>query len=176
MHTKASVTPLSTLANKSVKNFFIEQSPSALQGRGCACAVVSDCPHRARARILKEGEVLFSEGDYSRAVYFVSSGSFDVIKNGTVVGKCEVDSVVGEMGALFGRPRHATVVAAEDSEVFVFKDFGEKLGSTQQRYAVRALQEMALRGELRNTKRDFLKSSTLFKDASEELLSMIVAG
>ena len=29
-------------------------------------------------------------------------------------------------------PRHATVVALEDSEVFEFKDFGEKLGSTQQ--------------------------------------------
>jgi len=176
MHTKASVTPLSTLANKSVKNFFIEQSPSALQGRGCACAVVSDCPHRARARILKEGEVLFSEGDYSRAVYFVSSGSFEVIKNNTVVGKCEVDSVVGEMGALFGRPRHATVVAAEDSEVFEFKDFGEKLGSTQQRYALKGLQEIALKRHLVDTTREFLKTSILFRNADDELLDTIAAG
>jgi len=125
---------------------------------------------------MKAGEVLFYEGELSRAVYFVTSGSFYVKRQGRTVATLGTQSVVGEMGALFERPRHDTVVAAQDSEVFEFKDFGEKLGSTQQRYAVTALQEMALKGELRDATRDFLKNSTLFRDASEELLSIIVAG
>jgi len=176
MHKEACVTPLSKLTTKSMKSFFTEESPSALEGRGCACAVVSNCPHKARARSVQQGEVLFSEGDYSRAVYFVSNGSFDVIKNGTCVAKLEQNSVVGEMGALFNRPRNATVIASEDAEIFEFRDFGEKLGSTQQRYALKGLQEIALKRHLQDTTREFLKNSLLFRDASEELLNMMAAG
>jgi CRP-like cAMP-binding protein len=176
IHSEAKVTPLSDLTTKSVKSFFLEESPSALMGRGCACAEAKTCPHRARARTLKEGEVLFSEGDYSRAVYFVSNGSFNIIKNGNVVGSCENSSVIGEMGALFNRPRYATVIAAEDSEIYEFKDFGEKLGSTQQRYALKGLQEIALKRHLVDTTRDTLKNTPLFREASNELLNTIAAG
>jgi len=175
-HASAHVRPLSEMTQKSVKSLFLEESPSALQGRGCACAVVSNCPHRARARAVKEGELLFSEGDLSRAVYFVSSGSFNCFKHGTCVAKLEADSVIGEMGALFHRPRRATVIAAEDSEVFEFKDFGEKLGSTQQRYALKGLQELALKKHLAYTTHEFLRNSSLFREASDELLHTIVAG
>lgn len=115
-------------------------------------------------------------GEMSRAVYYITKGSFEVKRQGATVAVLTSQSVVGEMGALFDRPRPATVVASENSEVFEFKDFGEKIGSTQQRYAITALQEMALKGELRDATRDFLKRSTLFRDASEELLSIIVAG
>jgi len=175
-HVDAVVRPLSELTpQKSVKNFFTEESPSALQGRGCACAVVSHCPHRAKARNVLEGEVLFNEGDQSRAIYFVSRGCFNVFKNGGCIGKVESDSVLGETGALFGQARQATVIAAEDSEVFEFKDFGEKLGSTQQRYALKGLQEIALKRLLANTTRDFLKRSPIFRDASDKLLDTIIA-
>lgn len=172
----AKVEPLSEFTEKSVKAFFTEESPGRIKGNSCACAVAARCPHRAVARSVAKGEVLFYEGSTDRAVYFVTQGCFKVKKQGATIATVGPQSVVGEMGALFERPRHATVVAAEDSEVFEFKDFGEKLGSTQQRYAVRALQEMALKGELKETKRDFLRRSTLFRDASEDLLSMIVAG
>jgi len=175
-HAQAQVTPLSELTAKSVKSFFLEQSPAALRGSGCACACASYCPHKAKARTISAGEVLFSEGDNSRAVYFVSNGSFDVMKNGKCIAKLESDSVVGEMGALFGRPRRSTIVAAEASEVFEFKDFGEKLGSTQQRYALKGLQEIALKRHLADTTREFLRNATLFRDASDELLNTIVAG
>eukprot|EP00928_Gymnodinium_smaydae_P053730 TRINITY_DN37656_c0_g1_i1.p1 TRINITY_DN37656_c0_g1~~TRINITY_DN37656_c0_g1_i1.p1 ORF type:complete len:666 (+),score=95.08 TRINITY_DN37656_c0_g1_i1:61-1998(+) len=175
-HANAQVVPLSDLTLKTVKKFFTDESPSALMGRGCACAVASDCPHRARARTVKKGEVLFSQGDTSRAVYFVSNGSFDVIKNGVIVNKIESDTVLGEMGALFNRPRKATVIAAEDTEVFEFKDFGKKLGSTQQRYALKGLQEIALKRHLADTTREFLRNSSLFREASDELLDLIVGG
>ena len=45
-----------------------------------------------------------------------------------------------------------------------------------QRYALKVLQERALKDELTMTTREFLKSSTLFRDASEELLSTIIVG
>jgi len=175
-HADAQVEPLSDFTERSVKSLFLEESPSKMKGSTCACAVAAHCPHRAMARTLQEGEVLFHEGEMSRAVYYITKGSFEVKRQGATVAVLTSQSVVGEMGALFDRPRPATVVASENSEVFEFKDFGEKIGSTQQRYAITALQEMALKGELRDATRDFLKRSTLFRDASEELLSIIVAG
>jgi len=135
------------------------------------------CSHRATARAIEKGEVLFREGDRSRAVYFIARGSFTVVRRGKQVATLGPESVVGEMGALFDRPRVATVIAAEDSEVMEFKDFGEKLGSTQQRYALRSLQEIAVKSLWRDTTRDFLRTaSPLFRDASEDLLDLIISG
>mmetsp|Transcript_86252 Transcript_86252/g.142826 ORF Transcript_86252/g.142826 Transcript_86252/m.142826 type:complete len:633 (+) Transcript_86252:15-1913(+) len=176
MHRDAQVTPLSELTSKSLRTFFTEESPSVLEGRGCACAVVSNCPHRPLARTVKQGEVLFSEGDRSRAVYFISTGSFNVFQNGACIARLESDSIVGELGALFNQPRRATVIAAEDSKIFEFKDFGQKLGSTQQRYALKGVQEIALKKKMANTTREFLKKSALFTDASDRLLNTIAAG
>jgi len=176
MHATHEVEQLSEFTEHSIKSFFTKDSPAKIAGHSCACAVAAHCPHRAVAKRVKGGDVLFHEGEQSRAVYFVTSGSFAVRKGGQRIATLGSQSVLGEMGALFERPRHATVVALEDSEVFEFKDFGEKLGSTQQRYALKVLQELALKDELMMTTREFLKSSTLFRDASEELLSTIVAG
>eukprot|EP00929_Paragymnodinium_shiwhaense_P068461 TRINITY_DN34436_c0_g1_i1.p1 TRINITY_DN34436_c0_g1~~TRINITY_DN34436_c0_g1_i1.p1 ORF type:complete len:712 (-),score=138.02 TRINITY_DN34436_c0_g1_i1:480-2615(-) len=175
-HANAQVEPLSEFTDRSVKSFFLEESPSLLQGRGCDChAVAAQCCHRAFARTLTQGEVLFKEGEHSRAVYYITNGSFDVIKDGRKVGSLASESVVGEMGALFDRPRVATVVAATDAEVFEFKDFGEKLGSTQQRYALKGLQETALNRMRRDTLHAFLRESPLFREASEELLDTVLA-
>lgn len=176
-HKNAVVEPLSEFTEHSVRKFFLETSPAAIHGSTCACATAAECPHRAVARTMKKGEVLFYEGTTdSRAVYFVTRGSFQAKKQGTPFATMGPQTVIGEHSALFDRPRYATVVAAEDSEVFEFKSFGEKIGSTQQRYAVRTLQETALQDERKQVTRDFLKSSTLFSDASEELLNMIIGG
>jgi len=176
VHRDAQVEPLSDFKERSVKSFFLDASPSTLSGQPCACAVPAQCCHRAFARSINAGEVLFHEGDRSRAVYFITAGSFNVMRKGSLIGTLGSDSVVGEMGALFDRPRGATVVAAENAEVFEFKDFGEKLGSTQQRYALAGIQETALKGLQHDRTRDFLKKTTLFGEASEDLLNMIVAG
>jgi len=170
------VEQLSEFTERHIQAFFTKDSPAKIAGHSCACAVAAHCPHRAVAKTVRGGEVLFHEGEQSRAVYFVTSGAFAVKKAGQRIATLGPQAVLGEMGALFERPRHATVVALEDSEVFEFKDFGEKLGSTQQRYALKVLQERALKDELTMTTREFLKSSTLFRDASEELLSTIIVG
>jgi serine/threonine protein kinase len=177
MHADAQVLALAELKGaSSVQSLFVEDGPSSSATCDSGCAIVSDGPRRGRKRTLEKGEILFSEGDCSRAVYFVSNGSFNVSRNGTIVSKVQSDSVLGEVGALFNRPRNATVVAAEDAEIFELEDFGETLGSTQQRYASRGLQEIALKHHLDETTRDFLKSSLFFRNASDELLNMIVAG
>lgn len=175
-HANAQVKPLSELTERSVKSLFFDESPSALEGRDCASAVSSSSSRRASTRTIKAGEVLFHEGDLSRAVYFISNGSFNVVRNGAIAATLEQDTVLGEMGALFDRPHRATVIAAEDSEVFEFEDFGEKIGNTQQRYALKGLQEIALKRHLADTTLDFLKTAPLFRDASDELLNTIVAG
>jgi len=178
-HSDAQVKPLSQLTGRSVKSLFLEESGSAEKGQpcACACAVPTQCCHRPRARSFRKGEVLFQECDRSRAVYFVTKGSFNFVRNGVVMGTFKEESIIGEMGALFDRPRGATVVATDDdAEVLEFKDFGRKLGSTQQRYALKGLQEKALKDFRRETLQDLLRRSPLFEEASVELLDMVIAG
>jgi serine/threonine protein kinase len=176
-HAEAVVEPLSGFTGKSspISSFFLEESPAKLQGNGCVCVESAHCPHRAVARTVKKGEVIFTEGDKSRAVYFVARGSFNLVRDGKLYETVESESVFGEVGAFFDRPRMYSAIAAEDSKVFEFRDFGEKLGSTQQRFALKSIQELAAKQVLHRETIKLLRRSPLFKEASEDLLNTMVA-
>ncbi len=66
------------------------------------------------------GAVLFRQGDPSNDVILIQSGSADVLREAgdeaIVLGTVHAGEFVGEMGVLEGRPRSATVRAAESVE------------------------------------------------------------
>ena len=61
------------------------------------------------------GEVVFREGEPSRAVLLIAAGEVEVLKampgGHVLLGRAGAGEVVGEMGVLEGRPRSATVRA-----------------------------------------------------------------
>eukprot|EP00928_Gymnodinium_smaydae_P037868 TRINITY_DN26235_c0_g1_i1.p1 TRINITY_DN26235_c0_g1~~TRINITY_DN26235_c0_g1_i1.p1 ORF type:complete len:601 (-),score=40.80 TRINITY_DN26235_c0_g1_i1:66-1868(-) len=158
-HANAQVEPLSEFKKRSMKSLFID--PSSRSG-----AVV---------RTIKAGEVLIKEGDISHAVYYVTHGSFDVTRQGAIVARIGPDSVVGELSAVFDHPRCATVTAAVDSEVIECNDMFCKMGAARDRYLLRQLQEVASKNETYLKTEQFLRNSTLFKDAPQSFLNMVIA-
>jgi serine/threonine protein kinase len=129
-----------------------------------------------QARSIKSGETLYQRGDPSRALYFVSDGSFNMTMDGNVVGTAGPGSVIGEVSALFGHPHHVTAVATEDSTVLECScDIGQNVVTMEERHAFRRLQELAAEKELRYTKLDFLKSSALFRKANNDFINMLIA-
>ena len=75
----------------------------------------------ATTRTLKAGDVLFTEGDPSNAMYVVKSGQLSVFKGKNYheveLAKIGPDEVVGEMAFFDHQPRSASVRAKKDSEV-----------------------------------------------------------
>src|SRR5678816_3516408 len=71
-----------------------------------------------QAREFVPGEVLFRQGDGGTDVYFVTRGetAIRIEQDGRVVATDSVlaGSCVGEMAALTGKPRSATVLAGKD--------------------------------------------------------------
>ena len=72
-------------------------------------------------RKLKKGELLFNEGDLSKSMYFVQSGSLRLFKKkGTSsieLGMIHKGEVIGEMGFLDGGPRSASAEAMHDVDL-----------------------------------------------------------
>jgi NTE family protein len=71
----------------------------------------------AERRDLRSGEVLYAEEEPADAAYFVASGRLVATTDGRLVGYVGRLEPVGEMGALMGAPRSATVRAIRDSVV-----------------------------------------------------------
>lgn len=72
-------------------------------------------------RKLKKGELLFSEGDLSKSMYFVQSGTLRLFKkkgNSSIeLGMIHKGETIGEMGFLDGGPRSASAEAMHDTEL-----------------------------------------------------------
>lgn len=67
---------------------------------------------------VKVGETIIYQGAFDTDLFFILTGSFNIVVNGRVVAKREVNDHVGEMSAIEpSQARTATVVAAEDSVV-----------------------------------------------------------
>ncbi len=66
---------------------------------------------------LQAGEVLFSEGDSGRDLYFVLGGRLRAVAGGRVLSEMSRGESIGEIALLTGEPRTATVIAVRDSEL-----------------------------------------------------------
>ncbi|WII73092.1 Crp/Fnr family transcriptional regulator [Bdellovibrio sp. 22V] len=73
---------------------------------------------------LKNGEILFREGDLSREMYIVQHGSIEVFKKvdekTIILGRVERGSMVGEMSLLESLPRSASAQAVGETTLLVF--------------------------------------------------------
>ncbi len=72
---------------------------------------------RSKLLLFAPGEAVVSEGDASRALYVLGSGSVVVEAHGRQVGELEAGNVFGEIAFLTGEPRSATVRATTALEV-----------------------------------------------------------
>jgi len=91
-------------------------------------------------RHIKRGQKVFSENDKSKDLYFIEGGSIKILKlkNGkqmelAVLGK---GSIFGEMAMLDGKPRSATALASEDSDLVVVteNEFNKKIENVPKWY------------------------------------------
>jgi putative ABC transport system ATP-binding protein len=66
---------------------------------------------------LRDGQVLFEQGDPSDWIYFVVTGSIDLLQDDMLVASAGVGDWFGEMGPLFSLPRSATAQASGEAVV-----------------------------------------------------------
>lgn len=64
-----------------------------------------------------QGTVLFEEGDVGTYLYVVVRGEVEILKNGAPLARRKARDAFGEMALLDERPRSATAVAREDTEL-----------------------------------------------------------
>jgi predicted nucleotide-binding protein len=115
------------------------------------------------------GETLITQGDTDNSIFFVLSGTFDVIVNGRRIAGRGPNEHVGEMAAIQpAQRRSANVVAAEQAVVArlteeAFTDLGNRYPQIfryiAQELASRLLQRNALAGSLREKIRIFIVCS-----------------
>ncbi len=74
-------------------------------------------------RRLSPGEVVLTEGAASSQMYVLASGRLDVVRAGQLVATiAEPGSALGEISVLLDQSPSATVIAREDSTVYVIDD------------------------------------------------------
>jgi len=76
----------------------------------------------AETLLLKPGQIIIREGDISRELFVLLSGELTVTCGGKMLGRVtSVGEVVGELGALTGHARTASVSAKAPSEVLLVR-------------------------------------------------------
>lgn len=75
------------------------------------------------SRRLKNGEVLFRQGDRSYDVYYLQEGVLDIFIDGRKVGAISDGQIFGEMAHITGEARSATVSADTDCKLFILTPF-----------------------------------------------------
>lgn len=98
---------------------------------------------------LREGSVLFQEGDQDPYLVIIVNGSIDIIKQDSsqmpqLVATLKEGKVFGEMSLLDGEPRSATAVAKDEVTIFVLtKERYESLQKMEPAVALRITLKMA---------------------------------
>ena len=99
---------------------------------------------------LQPGEVLFREGDRGDILYVIATGELRVEKltgdAANVISTLGAGEFVGEMSALIGTPRTATVIANTDAELLPYPaDTLEDLIRSRPTIALRIIRMLAAR-------------------------------
>jgi zinc transporter ZupT len=112
---------------------------------------------------LEQGALVFKEGMRADALYLIESGSVEIITQGKPLAKLGPGDAFGEMGLLTDRPRVASAMALEKTNVFrVAKEDFDKLmkDSPKMKKAVEKL--MKARSE------DLVKKSLVAKETAKK--------
>ena len=74
----------------------------------------------SKLRILPD-QCVFKQGDVGDAAYLILSGSFNVERDGTKVGKISSGEIFGELSLILGEKRKATIKAVTPAEIIEIK-------------------------------------------------------
>ncbi|MFA5917265.1 MAG: cyclic nucleotide-binding domain-containing protein [Candidatus Gracilibacteria bacterium] len=109
-------------------------------------------------RSVQKGDILFSEGDEGNAMYFLTTGKIDILKNingeNVKLGQVVAEEVLGEM-ALFSNTnnkRMATAIASEDSSLIVILDFSMNELKLKQPQVIEKIKQIIEYRNSQNTK------------------------
>ena len=92
------------------------------------------------------GERIFTAEDEARSMYVVLSGEIKIVAYGEVLDRVGTGGIFGEMALIDGRPRSATAIAAEPSElVAVDRELFGRLGRGAPEFALAGMAQMARR-------------------------------
>ncbi|MFP4365101.1 MAG: cyclic nucleotide-binding domain-containing protein, partial [Spirochaetia bacterium] len=97
----------------------------------------------SKLRQYKAGMDLCREGEASRELFILLSGSVAVIHNGHIIAKPQPVTCIGEMGVFTGEPRSATVRAESQTLTIVMtKEVLDNIINTQYRIGITLLQDI----------------------------------
>ncbi len=92
------------------------------------------------------GERIFTAEDEARSMYVVLSGEIEIVAYGEVLDRVGTGGIFGEMALIDGRPRSATAIAAEPSElVAVDRELFVRLVRGAPEFALAVMAQMARR-------------------------------
>lgn len=106
------------------------------------------------------GDELFREGDPGGNLYIIESGSLEVQKSRShgagkiVIARFERGGVIGEMSLIDSMPRSATVIAVQNTKIYVLSQSGiDEMIENKPQLAIKFLRGLAmlLSLRLRNT-------------------------
>ncbi|BES94646.1 cgmp-dependent protein kinase [Nesidiocoris tenuis] len=119
---------------------------------------IVDCMY---SRDCVKGSFLIKEGEAGSHLYVSASGEFEVIKDGTVLGKMGAGKAFGELAILYNCTRTASIKVVENGEVWVLDR--------------RMFQNIMMRSGLQRMEDSisFLQSVQLLKNLNQNILSKI---
>ena len=152
---------------------------------GLARVLFSDIPHYLFRRVAAglhrrsspAGEILVTEGDPGDTVFLIASGNVRILVVGghgraLEIRRLDAGDFFGEVAALSGRPRTATVVATTDCELLEIDDWAlERL--VEARPSARPILEGARDGRARSAEEEAVRS--LPEAASPERAAAVLA-
>jgi CRP-like cAMP-binding protein len=87
--------------------------------RGCTKAQLREVTRLTEHVKVGEGEILLREGEDTKELFLILSGTGEVAQNGKVVNALGPGEFFGELSALCWGPRTATITAVTDLELLV---------------------------------------------------------
>lgn len=142
-------------------------------------ALAEDLANLVEVMEVKTGEKIIHQGASDNDIFFILSGSFNVVVNGRVIAKRSTNDHVGEMSAIEpSQARTATVVADEDSVICKLSEpqlvnIGRRHGDIWHFFAQELVRRLAQRNALLNPPREniqvFVMSSTEALDIAREI-------
>lgn len=96
---------------------------------------------------LKQNSYIIEEGDIGSHIYVSASGSFQVLKDGKVVGSFGAGVVFGELAILYKAKRFASILATTDAKIWsldrkVFQRIMVKTGQQEHEINMKFLQSV----------------------------------
>lgn len=87
--------------------------------KGCTKAQLREVTRLTEHVKVAEGEILLREGEESKELFLILSGTGEVVQNGQLVNTLGPGDFFGELSALCWGPRNATIRAVTDLDLLV---------------------------------------------------------